>query len=277
MSSTPLAPAVIKRLSREIRQLTAEPPEGIKLIVNEEDVADIQAWIQGPDGTPYENGCFRAKIVLGTDFPSGPPKCFFNTKIFHPNVSKTGEVCVNTLKKDWKKEHGIGHILLTVKCLLICPNPESALNEEAGKLLLEHYDDYARHARLWTSIHAQAGRSEMPAAKVDAPSEPSKERRPTRRITKDLPKDLANKEMASETQPPFIVLGNILSSTNSNVTNAAPGSVAGSSADEKKALKKLAPGSEAPRKVEGAKRKAKEAGGGVGKEVSERKRALKRL
>lgn len=23
------------------------------------------------------------------------------TKIFHPNVSENGEICVNTLKKDW--------------------------------------------------------------------------------------------------------------------------------------------------------------------------------
>ena len=42
-----------------------------------------------------------------------------------------------------------------IRCLLIEPNPESALNEEAGKLLLEDYEAYARHARLMTSIHAQ--------------------------------------------------------------------------------------------------------------------------
>src|SRR5258708_36270616 len=36
------------------------------------------------------------------------------TRIFHPNVSKSGEICVNTLKKDWRKEYGIAHILITV-------------------------------------------------------------------------------------------------------------------------------------------------------------------
>lgn len=36
------------------------------------------------------------------------------------------------------------------------PNAESALNEEAGKLLLEHYDDYSQRARMMTEIHAQA-------------------------------------------------------------------------------------------------------------------------
>ncbi len=39
--------------------------------------------------------------------------------------------------------------------MLIAPNPESALNEDAGRLLLENYEAYAAHAKLWTSIHAQ--------------------------------------------------------------------------------------------------------------------------
>lgn len=38
---------------------------------------------------------------------------------------------------------------------MIAPNAESALNEEAGKLLLEHYDDYSQRAKLMTDIHAR--------------------------------------------------------------------------------------------------------------------------
>ena len=37
---------------------------------------------------------------------------FFTTKIFHPNVASNGEICVNTLKKDWKPDLGVKHILL---------------------------------------------------------------------------------------------------------------------------------------------------------------------
>lgn len=39
---------------------------------------------------------------------------------------------------------------------MIVPNAESALNEEAGKMLLERYDDYSQRARMMTEIHAQA-------------------------------------------------------------------------------------------------------------------------
>ncbi|TKY62799.1 Ubiquitin-conjugating enzyme E2 22 [Spatholobus suberectus] len=95
------------------------------------------------------------KLLLSHDFPHSPPKGFFLTKIFHPNIATNGEICVNTLKKDWNPSLGLRHVLIVVRCLLIEPFPESALNEQAGKLLLENYEEYARHARLYTGIHAK--------------------------------------------------------------------------------------------------------------------------
>ena len=81
------------------------------------------------------------------------------TKIFHPNIRyTTGDICVNTLKRDWQPTHGIRHVLMVVRCLLIEPFPESALNEEAAKMLLEEYDEYFRRARMMTSIHARNDR-----------------------------------------------------------------------------------------------------------------------
>jgi len=150
-----IPPQVIKKVLKEINDLTAENLDGVQLVPNELDICDIQAFIDGPADTPYFGGMFRLKLILCKGFPAQPPKAYFITKIFHPNVASNGEICVNTLKKDWKPELGIKHILLTVKCLLIVPNPESALNEEAGKLLLEDYDEYSSRARLYTEIHAK--------------------------------------------------------------------------------------------------------------------------
>ena len=63
-------------------------------------------------GTPYVGGTFNVRCTLSKDFPVSPPKAFFTTKIFHPNVSRDGEICVHTLKKDWKPDLGLKHILL---------------------------------------------------------------------------------------------------------------------------------------------------------------------
>ncbi|KAK5672761.1 hypothetical protein QVD99_000260 [Batrachochytrium dendrobatidis] len=150
-----IAPEVIKRIAREVADIKANPPEGILIIEDESNILDIQAWIQGPVGTPFKTGCFRVKLMLNSSFPQSPPKGVFLTQIFHPNVSESGEICVSTLKKDWKSEFGIKHILLTIKCLLIVPNPESALNEEAGRLILEDYEEFSKHAILITKIYGQ--------------------------------------------------------------------------------------------------------------------------
>ena len=67
-------------------------PEGVKFIFNEDDTLDIQADIEGPKGTPYENGIFRVKIVILSDFPKVAPKgkkkiliflLIFSFKIFY--------------------------------------------------------------------------------------------------------------------------------------------------------------------------------------------------
>ena len=62
---------------------------------------------------------------------------------------------MNTLKKDWQPSHSLRHVLMVVRCLLIEPFPESALNEEAARLLLEDYEEYFRRAKMLTSIHAE--------------------------------------------------------------------------------------------------------------------------
>lgn len=144
---------VVRKITQELTDLVNNPPEGVKVIVNDEDISDVTVLLRGPEDTPFQGGVFKIKLKLGQDFPSAPPKGAFVTKIFHPNVSIKGEICVNTLKKDWQPEMGIRHVLLTIKCLLINPNPESALNEEAGRLLIEKYEDYFKHAKLMTSVH----------------------------------------------------------------------------------------------------------------------------
>jgi len=150
-----LAPNIVRRVYNEYKQILKEPIEGIEVTINEQNASQLLATIDGPQGTPFAKGTFDIRICLTKDFPSQPPKGYFLTKIFHPNVGPNGEICVNTLKQDWNSKMGIKNVLLTIRCLLIQPNPESALNEEAGKLLLEDYSSYEKRALIMTDIHAK--------------------------------------------------------------------------------------------------------------------------
>jgi len=92
---------------------------------------------------------------MPNDYPENPPKATFKTRIYHPNVEETtGAVCLETLKRDWDPKLTLKDILVTISCLLIQPNPDSALNAAAGALIQEDYEAFAKQARLMTSIHA---------------------------------------------------------------------------------------------------------------------------
>lgn len=94
------------------------------------------------------------KLILSHEYPGAPPKGYFLTKIYHPNVASNGDICVNTLKKDWNPDTTLKHVLQVIRCLLIVPFPESSLNDEAGKLFMDDYEDFARRAELMTNVHA---------------------------------------------------------------------------------------------------------------------------
>jgi ubiquitin-conjugating enzyme E2 S len=147
---------MIKILWRQQQELLKKSPDHVKPIINNEDPIDIQADIEGPEGTPYESGIFRVKLFIPSEFPQIAPKGIFLTKIFHPNVSEKGEICVNTLKRDWNpKQWSLYNLFEVIKCLLIVPFPQSSLNEEAGKMFMDNYDEYFKVAKMLTGIHAK--------------------------------------------------------------------------------------------------------------------------
>lgn len=177
-SSENLPPRAMARVAREVRDLMKESPEGTKLVVDAESglpasLGEINAEIQGPVGTPYASHYFQLKLVLPGDFPNSPPRGFFLTKIYHPNVDmSTGAICVNTLKRDWSPSVRLGHVLSVIRCLMIVPFPESSLNDEAGKLFMESYEEYANRAKLMANVHGRI--TSCVVDRVSPPSSPVK-------------------------------------------------------------------------------------------------------
>ena len=157
-----IPPQILNAIYKQERHLKNNPISGITFHFNESDITDIQADIEGPSATPYEGGTFRVMIKIPQNFPIVAPKGIFLTKIFHPNISEQGEICVNTLKRDWDpKNWSLSNLFQVIKCLLIIPFPQSALNEEAGKLFMEDYDQFFKTAQMMTSIHAMSNKNKI--------------------------------------------------------------------------------------------------------------------
>ncbi|KAL5393210.1 hypothetical protein DPSP01_000041 [Paraphaeosphaeria sporulosa] len=119
------------------------------------DLTSLDILLAGPVGTPYAHGVWRLHLDIPPTYPTAPPTATFRTRLWHPNIDEaTGAVCVETLKRDWSSTLKLRDVLVTISCLLIQPNPASALNEAAGKLASEDWDSFCRRAKLMTEIHA---------------------------------------------------------------------------------------------------------------------------
>ena len=56
-SSENIGPGVVLKLAKELRSLSQSPPDGVKIVMNEDEVTDIAADITGPSCTAFEGGC----------------------------------------------------------------------------------------------------------------------------------------------------------------------------------------------------------------------------
>ncbi|CCW69337.1 unnamed protein product [Phytomonas sp. Hart1] len=150
----PLTASGIRVMMRHLAEVRATPLDSIHVHPSE-DLSLLRFDLDGPEGTPFSEGRFLVTLSFDEHYPEIPPKAHFRNKIFHPNVSERGEICVNALQKDWAPHLGLPRVLLVIRCLLVEPNPASALNEEAGRLLREDYAAYERKARMFTRLYAQ--------------------------------------------------------------------------------------------------------------------------
>lgn len=124
---------------------------------------DIYIWevvIIGPSDTPYENGIYKAEMVFPINYPDAPPTFKFITEMWHPNIDKTGNVCISILHQPGNDEFGYEDmnerwlpvrtpesVILSIASILNSPNCESPANLEASQNYRENIKEYNRKVR----------------------------------------------------------------------------------------------------------------------------------
>ncbi|KAK1342988.1 hypothetical protein QTO34_015757 [Cnephaeus nilssonii] len=141
----PLVPSSQKALLLELKGLQEEPVEGFRVtLVDEGDLYNWEVAIFGPPNTYYEGGYFKARLKFPIDYPYSPPAFRFLTKMWHPNIYETGDVCISILhppvddpqsgelpSERWNPTQNVRTILLSVISLLNEPNTFSPANVDA--------------------------------------------------------------------------------------------------------------------------------------------------
>ncbi|KAG1665377.1 Ubiquitin-conjugating enzyme E2 5A [Nymphon striatum] len=99
-------------------------------------------------------GTYVTCIYDGQYYPMRPPLVRFITKIFHPNVSRHGDIGIDSINHNWSLALTISKILISIQSLLTDPYCIICMEPQIGKLYLEDKVKFNRISQLWTWRYA---------------------------------------------------------------------------------------------------------------------------
>lgn len=149
-------------LGRQLKQMqTDKDIPGISCGLVDDNVFEWEVMLMINDECKfYGGGFFRARLTFPPEYPHLPPKMKFETPIFHPNIYKSGEVCISILHPPEEDKYGYESaaerwspvqtpetILLSVISMLSSPNDESPANVEAAALWREDPKEFKKRVR----------------------------------------------------------------------------------------------------------------------------------
>ncbi len=144
----------LRRLQKELQDIVKDPPANCSAGPVGEDLFHWTATIMGPSETPYQGGVFYLEIHFPADYPFKPMKINFTTKIYHPNIDSSGNICLDILKSNWSPALTISKVLLSICSLLDEPNPDDPLVIEIANLYKNNRSKFIANATEWTLTYA---------------------------------------------------------------------------------------------------------------------------
>jgi ubiquitin-conjugating enzyme E2 D/E len=144
----------LRRIQKELQDFQRETPEICSAGPRKDNMFIWDAVILGPADSPFAGGVFKLEIHFPSDYPFKPPRCQFLTKVYHPNVSATGVICLDILKSEWSPALTVSKTLLSICSLLTDPNPKDPLVPEIAQIYERDKPRYEATAREWTLKYA---------------------------------------------------------------------------------------------------------------------------
>jgi len=142
------------RIPKEYEKLTSDPIDNVIFEMNAGNIYEWTFVIFGPKDSPYEGGVYEGILTFPKEYPMKPPKVRFTSKLFHPNVYHTGELCISILHEGedftgyensnerWRPIQNIRTVFISIVSLLSDPNPQSSANIDAGVMWMKDKAGY---------------------------------------------------------------------------------------------------------------------------------------
>uniref|UniRef100_A0AAV1T431 E2 ubiquitin-conjugating enzyme n=1 Tax=Peronospora matthiolae TaxID=2874970 RepID=A0AAV1T431_9STRA len=144
-----------RRLTKELTELTQNPPDWCKVSTAEDNLMHWQAVLTGPENSPYEGGVFNLDMQFPSEYPFKAPRVRFVTRVYHPNIkSQSGEICADIISQNWTPTLNALHCLTAIKQVLEQPDMDNPLEPEIAKQMHENKVEFDKTAMEWTKQYA---------------------------------------------------------------------------------------------------------------------------
>ena len=118
---------------------------------NDTNLLEWEAFINGPENSPYEGGIFKLDVKIPEEYPYKPPSVKFVTYVYHPNIGADGSICVDFLSTSkWNPALTISKVLVSLMLLLVAPNASDPLDSRVANVYRNDIENYNKIVRQMT-------------------------------------------------------------------------------------------------------------------------------
>ncbi|KAL1426451.1 hypothetical protein MTO96_003450 [Rhipicephalus appendiculatus] len=118
----------LERVKRDLAEFHADPPPGVFMAPEEDNLTTVHAVVMGAEGTSYQGGFFHLLMKCTNAYPMSPPKVRFMTTdgwrvTFSPHITAGGHICLSLLGtmiggQPWTPAHNLSSVAVSIQSML---------------------------------------------------------------------------------------------------------------------------------------------------------------